>query len=443
MTRFAKLGIALCAAVAFAPAARAQDPDEAPAGTPEDILKNITVAQTSAERPLPKIAIHPTLATDENDITLRNVVRRDLDLCGEFEVLPEPEGALLSDDKVDVEGWKQKGAESVVKLVGKKLDSGKVQLTATAWLTDSPDKPAFQQTLETEESQARVESHRLADALIGALTGTPGGFSSEMTFVFGHGKARRAYVMDADGHDPRAVSPPDQLALAPAFGPNHQLYWSASTDRGAFHLYTAGRAEPIALEPRGSVYGIAFSRKEDQVALSIARGSGIMLFSGPDLEHLQEASQNDLAMHPTWSPNDKLAFVGSSKWGQRTFVDGKAVSPAGLMASAPVFCRHPDGVRLLYTVGAGKQTDIVASGETGGGIVRLTEGGTARYPACSPDGRLIAFFSTKTGGEGPGLYLMRIDGARPKRISTLVGDSLRWARVPAGKITRIPEHAAK
>jgi TolB protein len=100
---------------------------------------------------------------------------------------------------------------------------------------------------------------------------------------------------------------------------------------------------------------------------------------------------------------------------------------------------EPTEVRALFAVGLGKATDIAASGENGGGIVRLTSGGTSRYPACSPDGRLVAFFSTRKGGEGPGLYIMRIDGSRAKRVSTLVGDSLRWARVPAGKVTRISE----
>jgi len=439
--------VAACSlAFAFAsPRAFADEPpasaDETPKLKPEDILKNIIVASSaeSGGRPLPKLAIHPTLAADEFDITLRNVVRRDLDLSGEYELLPEPEDALLSDANVDLEGWKKKGAEAVVKLVGKTMDNGKVALDALAWLTDSPEDPVYKNHVEVEASQVRAEAHRLADAIVGSLTGTAGGFSSEMTFVFGHGKARRVYVMDSDGHDPHAVSPPDQLALAPTFGPNHQLYWSASTDRGAFKLYQAGNPEPLALSPRGSVYGIAFSRQEDQVAVSIARGGGIKLFKGPDLDHLRPAAENELAMHPAWSPNDKLAYVGDTKWGTRIFVDEKPISPSGLMASAPVFCRHPDGVRALFAVGVGKATDIAASGENGGGIVRLTSGGTSRYPACSPDGRLVAFFSTRKGGEGPGLYIMRIDGSRAKRVSTLVGDSLRWARVPAGKVTRISE----
>jgi TolB protein len=89
----------------------------------------------------------------------------------------------------------------------------------------------------------------------------------------------------------------------------------------------------------------------------------------------------------------------------------------------------------VFAVGAGKNTDLVATGETGGQLVRLTQGaGSNGYPACSPDGRMIAFMSTRTTGEGPGIYVMRLGGgAKPKRISSLTGDSLRWDRMPPTK----------
>lgn len=436
-----KLAPVFAAVALLAPeAVRADDSDEAPRVAPEDILKNIVVeasAEGGVEVPLPKIGVHPTLAFDESDITLRNVIRRDLQLSGEYELLPEPSDALLSDAKVDIEDWKKKGAEAVLKLDGKSSSDGKVTLDVTAWLTEEPEEPVFKRRVDTDLTQVRVEAHRLADGILKALTGTEGGFSSEMTFVFGHGKARRVYVIDSDGHDPRAVSPPEQLAIAPSFGPDHQLFWAGSVDRGPFKLYRTGLKEPIALFPKGSVYGIAYSRNEEQVAVSIARGSGIRLFKGPDLERLELAVDNDLAIHPAWSPNGRLAYVGDTKWGTRVYIDRQPVSPSGLTASAPVFCRHPTGIRAIFTVGFGKSMDIVATGENGGGLSRLTHGGTSRYPACSPDGRLVAFFSTGGLAEGPGLYIMRIDGSRAKRISTLVGDSLRWARVPVGKLTPI------
>jgi TolB protein len=362
------------------------------------------------------------------------VVRRDLDLCGEFEVIPDaqaPDSLYLSDSPIDVKAWGDKGAEAVVRISAKKLPSGKVRLQGIAYLTATGDAPVFDKKLDVDPGSVRVESHRIADALIGALTGTPGGFSSQMTFVYGIGKQRRVYVMDADGHNPTAMSPNEQLALAPAFGPGQKLYYAASVNKGAFKIYQPDAATPLTLSPRGSVYGIGFNQARDEVALAIARGSNIELFRGPDFDHLKPASKSDLVMHPAFSPTGKLGYAAAGKWGQRIHVDGKIVTPSGLNATAPTFCRHPDGIRLIYMVWLGENADLVAMGETGGGAYRITQGqGRNGYPACSPDGRLVAFFSNRKSGEGPGLYIMRIDGRRPKRISTLVGDSLQWARLP-------------
>ncbi len=406
---------------------------------PEDILKSFVVT-AAATQPLPKIAVQPSLASNIEDVTIRSVIRRDLDLCGEFEVLPDelaPDGLYLSDTPVDVKAWASKGADAVVKVSGQKLPSGKVELRGVAYFVDTGDQPVFQKRFVVDEGEVRAASHRVADALIGALTGTPGGFASQMTFVFGSGVSRRAYLMDADGHDPRPVSPEDWIALSPAFGPNETLHYSASINKGPYRVFAADRAEPLRIEPSGSVYGIAFSPARDRVALSIAVGPTIRVFSGPDLGQLSAASPVGLALHPTFTPSGKLAFAGEGKWGQRIYVDGKPISPAGLHASAPVFCRHPDGVRAVYAVGVGKNTDLVASTESGHGLARLTQGqGRNGYPACSPDGRLVAFFSTRSSNEGPGLYIMRIDGQRPKRVSTLVGDSLRWARLQPAKKKR-------
>ena len=450
LTRFPRLAAlaALLAVVAIVSAAMAQ-PASAPAAKPgapdaEDILRNFVLEGEVPTQPLPKIGVVPSLDSDISDVTLNAVVKRDLDLSGEFEVLGEnqiPDGLYLSDSPVDVDAWKKKGAEAVVKINARNT-GGKVELRGVAYLTNFGDKAVYDKKIYVDKDDVREQSHRVADALIGALTGTPGGFASQMTFIYGVGKQRRVYVMDADGHDPHPVSPADQLALTPVFDPNHQLYYSASVKKGAFKIYPAGTDKPLKIEPRGSVYGLAWNREGTEVAASIARGAGIMLFRGPDLQNLKPAAKSNLALHPAWSPSGKLAYSGEGRWGQRIFVDDKAVTPDGLNATAPVFCRHPTGVRLVYMVWVGNNADLLAMGETGGGAYRLTAGlGRNSYPACSPDGRLIAFFSTRTTGEGPGLYIMRIDGRRPKRVSTLVGDSLRWARLPEHEPT--PKKAPK
>jgi TolB protein len=167
------------------------------------------------------------------------------------------------------------------------------------------------------------------------------------------------------------------------------------------------------------------------VAVSLGARDDVRVYVGPDFGSLKPASEAKLAMHPAFTPSGKLAFSGEGRYGQRIYVDGKPVTPDGLFASSPVFCNSPNGVRLVFAVGVGRDSDLVATGEHGGQLARLTQGqGRNGYPACSPDGRLVAFFSTRSSGEGPGLYLMRVDGGRPKRIAPMLGDSLRWDALP-------------
>lgn len=431
--------LVLVAAVALAPIHVAGA--EAPAGdkppNPDDLLGNMVVV-AGAGRPLPKIGIQPSLASDLEDVTLRSVVQRDLDLCGEFEVLPDssaPEGLYLSDTPVDVKAWSSKGVEAVVKVTGKKSGKDKAELRAQAFLVRQGATPVYDKAFTVPADHVREESHRLADLVIGALTGQNGGFASHMAFASGAGTTRRVFTIDADGHDAKAVSPQGAVALAPAFGKNGDLYYTASVNNDVYRIF-GPTGTPVDLPVKGSVYGVAFSRDKSQVAVSIGVDTTLKVFLGPDFAGLKPASTVGLALHPTFTPSGKLAFSGEGKFGQRVYVDDKPITPEGIFASSPVFCNHPDGVRTVFAVGVGQDSDLVSTGERGGGLVRLTQSqGRNSYPACSPDGRLIAFFSTRTSGQGPGLYIMRIDGARPKRISTLLGDSLRWDALPPGAVS--------
>ncbi|MFT3773855.1 MAG: tolB protein [Minicystis sp.] len=439
LTRLLSSAAALLALGSVAPAGAQTPPPAAAPVDPNDLLGNIVVV-AGAGKPLPKIAVVPSLASDMEDVTLRSVVRRDLDLSGEFEVLPDsaaPEGLYLADTPVDVKAWSNKGVEAVVKVSGKKLAAGRAEIRGQVYFVKHGEAPVLDKRFAVPAAQIREESHRLADKLIGALTGQNGGFASHMAFAAGSGGLRRVFTIDADGHDAKAVSPADKSAIAPAYGKNGELYYAAAEPGGLYQVYTAtGTLVPIPY--KGSVYGIAFSRDHSQVAVSLGVGSTVKVFAGPDFANLRPASEIGMALRPTFTPSGKLAFAGEGRVGQRVYVDGEPITPDGLWASSPVFCNHPEGVRTVFAVGVGKDTDLVSTGEKGGPLLRLTQNqGRNGYPACSPDGRLVAFFSTRTSGEGPGLYIMRVDGGRPKRVSTLVGDSLRWDALPPGAAEEI------
>jgi TolB protein len=103
------------------------------------------------------------------------------------------------------------------------------------------------------------------------------------------------------------------------------------------------------------------------------------------------------------------------------------------MASAPTFCDTTQGLWIVFTVEVVGGAELVATDTSGGNMRRLTQRqGENRYPACSPDGRLVAFFSTTKSGSGPGLYVMPV--GRPwlaKKVSSELGQGLRWERLPS------------
>jgi TolB protein len=266
--------------------------------------------------------------------------------------------------------------------------------------------------------------------LLGALTGRPGGFASEMTYAEKVGRWRRVYAIDSDGFDLRSVGPDSATAVSPAFGPGNQIYYALSTDYSAFHVVYGPSATPLPLQVPGSVMGLAFSADHSRMAITAMDGGQSVLWVG-DVGKLAPMQTPPFANHPVFGPMGKIAYVAGSPV-QRVYIDGKPISPPGFMASAPVFCDTPQGLLLIFTVGVGAGTDIIATDTAGQGVRRLTQHeGANTYAACSPDGRLVSFFSTGKRGQGAGLFIMPIQ--RPwlaKKISNEVGESLRWEALP-------------
>jgi TolB protein len=443
-------------------ARRASADNPAAADQPDDSVLGTVEVNGSAGGllPLPKMAIVPLLVTGEADSIVNLVVRRDMDLSGQFQVLDEnaaPSGPFTHTTPLDLAGFRDKGAEYVVRVFSRAQadDSARTELVGEAYLTptaaqvaaqkvraapDTPppaEKPAFRTVIPTATTEVRAASHRLVDQILGALTGRPGGFASEMAYAEKVGHWRRVFAIDADGFDLRSIGPTNATALSPAFGPGNNVFYALSTDYSPFRVVFGPDAVPVPMTVPGSVMGLAFSPDRSTMALAVMDAGQSRLWIG-EKGNLNPAPSPPFANHPVFGPMGRIALVGGSPV-QRIYVDGKPISPPGFMASAPVFCDTPQGLLVIYTVGVGAEADIIATDTAGGGLHRLTQHeGANTYAACSPDGRLVSFFSTgkrvrggRTGA-GAGLFVMPIQ--RPwlaKKISSEVGESLRWEPLPS------------
>jgi TolB protein len=418
--------------------------------------------------PLPKLAVVPIVPTGTADSLVNLVVRRDMELSGQFDVLAEdvaPQGPFTHTSPLDLAAWRGKNAEYVLRVYSQPAptDSSKTELIGEAYMTPTPAqaavqkahvapagsdpgsapdaKPAFHTVVATATTEVRAASHRLVDQMLGGLTGRPGGFSSQMTYAEKVGRWRRVFAIDADGFDLRTVGPDSATAVSPTFGPGGTIYYALSQDYSPFRLVQGPNATPVPVNAPGSILGLAFNATHTKMALTVMDSGTSQVWIGPR-DHLQPLATQPLANHPAFGPGDKVAYVAGTPV-QRVFIGEKTVSPPGFMASAPVFCDTPQGLLVVYTVGVGAGADIISTDTGGGGLKRLTQHeGANTYAACSPDGRLIAFFSTgkrKLGAaassphdnSGAGLYIMPIQ--RPwlaKKISSEVGESLRWEALP-------------
>src|SRR5262245_13176380 len=189
MRRIAWFGFLLALLALLTPTvpARAQAPAGEKPPDPDQMLNNLVVlAEPVGGRVLPKIGVVPSLAADIEDVTVRSVVRRDLDLCGEYEVLPDkdaPEGIYSPGTPIDLKAWQAKGVEAVVRVAGRKIKGDNAELRGEAYIVKQGPSPLMDRKFHVPAGDLRVESHRLADLLIGALTGQNGGFASHMTFA--------------------------------------------------------------------------------------------------------------------------------------------------------------------------------------------------------------------------------------------------------------------
>ncbi len=424
-----------------APAANPVTPPVTPPAVakPNETLLGEFVVTGVVQEKLPKIAILPSLSPDFEDVVLRGVVRRDLELSGLFEMIDEakaPAGTYGFQDPVDIDAWRKLGAESIVKVAAQKNAKGEVEVVGLAYFLDVGKEPVYEKKLVIQPDEVRVTGHRITDALLGALTGRPGGFASHFAFSTKWGRNYRVFTMDADGNALTPVTPADTTAISPAFGPLGSLFYVKSDAMAPFRLYRFLQQQEtrIHLPSNSSVYSVAFNKDHTQMGLAIADPNGTAIYTAnPDGTDLKRVSTTPLATHPVFSPSGKLAWIGGSESGtQRLWLAGKPISPQGFTAAAPTFCDTEDGIRAVYAVVVGDHQDLVMSSENGKGTQRLTQNqGSNSYPACSSDGRLLAFFSTRK--KEPGLYLMSLKRFTTHKVANQTGIGLRWDPLPAKK----------
>jgi TolB protein len=322
---------------------------------------------------------------------------------------------------IDPAPWKLANVDAVIK--GQSSVRGaNLHVELRLFMPASGADVQLRRELDVAPTALHAAMHQFDNEVVRRVTGVAGSFGTHLVFGAAAATGQKAiFEIESDGQDLKRLPTASSVALAPFIGSAGIFYAGATTD-GGFALFRVGVDAPV-LRQQGLVMGATVKGTKMAVVVSHDGQSDIFV-GGADGTGLQKVTNGGINTHPAFGPAGQLAFVSNKGGNPQVYVDGKRVTTRGMYNMAPTWCADPDGPKIVFMGRDGAGWDIFSVEPSGDPqtMQRLTQDqGSNTYPACSPDGRTIAFFSTRGG-----LFTMTTQGQSQQKIANAMGESLRW-----------------
>jgi TolB protein len=377
--------------------------------------------------PLPVLALPAWTAADVKKgddallaKSLRDIVRSDLFLSRRFDVKDENPGEPAAAGPT----WRLKAAAG--------REGGKI--TVQVRLENGAGGEAvFERFYKQDAAWPRPLAHRVADDVVKAATGRDGIARTRIAFINNATGHKELYVMDYDGDSPKRLTDDKSIDLLPRFSPDggrlaYTSYKDGNPDLFMLDLET-GRAITVSDEQGLNVAG-GFSPDGSKLLMTLSRGKSPNLY----LKDLSTGAVERLTFHfgadstPTFSPDARqVAFVSDRSGNPQIYVLNLANKQARRLTNlnwcdSPAWSPTGEWIAFAGRANRKDKMDVFLVDVTGGQIRQLTHGeGSNEDPTWSPDGRLLAFSSTRDGR--PQIYVMDADGSAPRRVADVPGSS--------------------
>jgi TolB protein len=384
-----------------------------------------------ARRGLYPIAVAPAFDSDAALGKLAvDVQTFDLGVSSWFTVL-DPR-SFLADHKreglgIEPQRWKDVGAFGVVKTRAI-ASGGSVILQFKLFELEKGAVPVLEREYKGAAGEARALVHRWCNDVVRYYTGEPGFFGSRIVFVANRSASKGVMVMDFDGHAVSGVTKNDSINILPAFSPSGgQIAFTSYMRRNPdLYVTSGGRPERIS-KHSGMNTGASYSPDGSRIAVTLSKDGNPEIYvinasSGAIVKRLTNNRYIDTS--PAWSPDGReIAFVSNREGGPQIFVmnaDGSSqrrVSTVGSFNQTPTWNPKKGTRQLAYTArdDVSGRSDIVTLDLATGKMVRITQNqGNNEEPTFAPNGRVLAFASTRGGGSG--IYLANADGTGEQRL---------------------------
>ena len=403
----------------------AQQP--APSGQPRQ-PSEIGVVLTGDPGTPPRLAVPDFLAlsndkeTQEIARTIAAVLWDDLNYEREFYMVPRDTyrsiPASPAIDRPPFDRWRELGVDGLV--VGSVSKTGDTVRVEMRLFQIRSQQQIYSREYTGSAANARLYAHTISDEVHQTQRNLRGVAKTKLTFVSDRNKERvvgtvenrdvkEVYISDYDGFNQRRITVGRQLNVSPTWSPDARAIAYTSWRTGFQDIFISRIYEGTMSNPAKGTAAAQnslpmFSPDGTRIAFTSNRDGNseiyIMNVDGSGLRRITNHPNIDTT--PTWSPSGtQLAFTSDRGGTQSIYivgVDGLGVRRVTFENSDRATWSPAPRNEIAYTARTGPGHDIkvldVATNESR----QLTFGeGSNEAPSWSPNGRHLAFWSSRAG----------------------------------------------
>jgi TolB protein len=287
-----------------------------------------------------------------------------------------------------------------LRLTGTIGPSGRKLKVLARVVRSSDQAQLFAKSYSIETAHARTLAHRVADEIIGAITGHKGIASTKIAFVGNRGGVKELYLCDADGGGGQQLTRDGSIVVGANWSPNGDSILFTSFKRGFpdVHQIDLRRKKRTVLAAYPGVNtGAALSPDGKTLALILSKDGNPELYirsvrGGEPIRLTRTRSATEAS--PCWSPDGQsLVYVSDSSGSPQLYIINRAggrpkrLSSRGSENVAPDW--GPNGLIACASRSGGRYVIAIIHPATGQTTYLSTDGADYEDPSWAPDGRHI------------------------------------------------------
>src|SRR5262245_42263035 len=383
------------------------------------------------------------LSPDVADVAkmLGQVLWDDLNFEREFYMIPRDTYSTIpaarTADDVPFNAWRELGADAVVFGTVQKTDANTVRVQVRLFNVRSRQS-VFAKEYTGSAATPRLYAHTVSDEIhqqqraLRGVARTKLAFSSDrnrekVSGPVQYRDVKEVYIADYDGQNQRRVTTNRQLNITPVWAPDARGIAYTSYRRGYPDIFIALIYQGLQETPTngaGQNWLPVFSPDGTRICFTSNRDGNPELYvmnrDGSGVRRLTNNPAIDTT--PTWSPNGTQIAFTSDRAGQPQIyvvgVDGlnlRRITTSESYADRPTWAPAPFN-EIAFAARTGPGYDIKVYDLASSATRQITFGeGSNESPAYSPNGRHLAFTSTRAGRVE--VFTMGRDGKNVKQVT--------------------------